>query len=178
MSPMFSFLVKKYMIDMFYKKARPCEWHARVSMFEDDSYVETYFEVTEWAGRVQLECGFSKYSMAEFLAADCIVKLELMRTNMRLACHADIPTTMLVVPGGSGFLRFDVTDFDEAKTRALADFMLQWYPSEMTRLQAVRRRLAMGMALHARLGTESALGGIGRDMLALVARHVGGVNEN
>ena len=177
MLPMFSFLVK-YMKDMFYKKAHPpCEWHARISMREDDSYVETYFEVTESAGRVLLECGFSKYSMEEFLAADCIVKLELMRTNMRLACHTDFPMTMLVMPGGSGFLRFDVTDFDEAKTRALADFMLQWYPSDMTRFQAVRRKLAMGMALNARLGKESALGCIGRDMLELVARHVG-VNES
>ena len=168
MLPMFSFMMQ-YMEDTFnYKMHDANGWHARISM--DESGDVTFFETSCFKKRVHVECDLSEHFMKRFAMADCIVKLDSTGPKMRLAGHEDIPVQ--VIPGRPGFLRFDVTDFDESKARALADYMLQWLPLEMVSDRDVKRKLAIGMALHARLGQKSALGHIGRDMLERVARHV------
>jgi hypothetical protein len=168
---MFTVLVK-YIDDTLHKVTYSSnDRFARTSMRNDDGHFVTYFQVQKLGKRILLECGFSKQSMNELITAGCTVKLELMQAEMRLKNYTDIPMTMLTIPGGSGFVRFDVTDFDEIKTRALADHMLQWYPRELIRDWDLKRRLALGMALHPRLGNESALGRMGSDALELVVKY-------
>jgi hypothetical protein len=170
MLPMFSFLMQ-YMEDTFNEKMHDARgWQARIRMTGDDGNVATYFETFVFKKRVILDCDFSQHFVQRFVIADCILKSESTGTKMRLAGYEDIPVQ--IIPDRPGSLRFDVTDFDESKTRALADFMLQWYPLEMVRDRDAKRKLVMGMALHSRLGKESALGRIGSDMLLLVAKHI------
>ena len=139
----------------------------RVTM---QSSSDAYFQVHKLRGRILFECGFTKHCMKELATADCVVKLEPMKATMRLARYS-IPMTLVTIPGGAGFVRFDVTDFDEAKLRALADHMLWWFPREFIRDWDLKRRLALGMALHPRLGRESALGRMGSDALQLVVKY-------
>ena len=97
---------------------------------------------------------------ATFFQTSCFNKRVLVECALHFADHTP------------GRLRFDVTDLGESEARALADHLLQWFPLEMLSDRDARRKLALGMALHARLGKESALGRMGCDMLELVAKYV------
>ena len=92
--------------------------------------------------------------------------------------YEDFPVNIArVAPDGSGYFQlfFGPADGDDLpRVRAVLDYMLQWFPRDFIRDWAAieRNRLSMAMALHPRLGSQSALGELGPELLSLVARHL------
>ena len=134
-----------------------------------DGIILEHFNVTKIEDRVFLSVGFDKNKMELLAVNDPLLKARFCEedVHMKLAAYGTIPVYRLQRPGGTGFLRFNVTDFEHNKACKLVDTMLSWFP-HIVRDYDVKRKTALAMAMHRRLGSESLLATLG-DILPFVS---------
>lgn len=73
----------------------------------------------------------------------------------------------LTLNGGWVRIKYDVTEYTQDNARMLVDAILEHFPN-ISRMMEVRRKTALAMALHPRLGANSTIACISSELMAMV----------
>ena len=161
-----------YVTEQLVKK--PCVYNSGIeqTITLRDEYVIEYIKVNEVTreNSVYLEVAFDADKMSQLEKEDKLLRsFECMQdVQMNLLGYGPIPVFKLKRPDNkTGYLQFNVTEFEHKKACKLVDTMLGWFP-HIVRDYDVKRKTALAMAMHRRLGSESLLATLG-DILPFVS---------
>ena len=147
-------MLKRYILDQVCKKVvLGVPWSLDIMMSLEDGYYNEGISLTSVDDKTKLRVTFDKTKMCNIVADDLVW---VQRENS------------LTLYGGSVLIQYDVTEYTPENARILVDAILEHFPC-ISRKAEVKRKTALAMALHHRLGANSSMS-ISKEFMVMVSK--------